>query len=157
MSGATYPVTVVSVWLVGLLFAYLSVNSHTKFQKFHQMSKNQNENMFHTILSNFDFWSRLFHTITTKNEKTPDLAWHTLGLNFSPQILVQISEVSFKFFSRFFFLLLVKMYPTSTIRPSKFKIIWTKMHCRGLLPYLWPFTDFKNFIRFQNFLNQNVF
>ena len=30
------------------------------------------------------------------------------------------------------------------------------MHCRRLLPYLWPLTNFKNFIRFQNVLNQNT-
>ena len=38
-SGATYLVTIVSVWVDGWLLGWLSVNSHMKFHKCHQISK----------------------------------------------------------------------------------------------------------------------
>ena len=140
MSGATYLVTVASVcmcvcmlgWLIGWLLA------HTlNFKNFIGSQRFQNENMFQTILSNFDFQIPDPHHHHHQKWETPDLAWCKLGLK--------------NFFSNFLFNFLCKFFLGKL---PKFKIIGTKMHCRRFIPHLWPLT---NFIRFQNFLNQMGF
>ena len=64
-SGATYLVTMVSVgmdgWMYGCLLAALLAHTHN-FKNFIRSQKFQNENMFQTILSNFDF--QIFHIWT---------------------------------------------------------------------------------------------
>ena len=125
------------IWLYGLLTG-LFVSSNTTFRNFHQTL--QIPKWGHVSGHSEQLWSfdprgppALLPTsiTTTKNEKTPDLAWHK---ELGPKTLSHLNKES-----------------------SIFKTMWTKMHCRRLLPYLWSLTNFKNFVRFHNFPNQNEF
>ena len=106
------------------------------------------------------FWATLIFwpkhtpnpTLTTENEKAPDLAWHKLK-----KISNFLFKVLFNFFCSIFFSSINECSSHQNKKSSRFKIIWTKMHCKRLLPYLWPLTNFKTLIRFQNFSHQNMF